>query len=361
MARFIELIRFYQFGPAGDGAVANLEEEKMIIPPKCKPSIVYQPFVKRVAFLIAILLFGVCPINASAFEILLGTDESGTLSHFTGRTICRLINQHADGIECRIKSSSGYVDNLTNLQDGSLDMALTGSRILYDAVNKSDYFAFLDIDYSILRTLLPLYEIPLTLVVRSDAKIDKLADLKGKRVNAGAPRSLQQLALAKIMEAKSWSRQDFSLVVELPASQSQDTMAFCYGRVQAMVHIGVHPDPALQQVFKLCQAKLVGLQDDAIAALVEDHPAYWPVEIAADTYQAQPEKVATYGVRMVLAASSDLDDETVSKILDALYRNRQRLQSAHPALAALAPQDVSQAETGIQLHPAAEQFFAEKR
>jgi len=92
-----------------------------------------------------------------------------------------------------------------------------------------------------------------TLVVRSDAGINSLAELNGKRINAGAPRSLQRLAVDTIVTAKNWSRSDFSLVAELSASQAQDTLAFCHGTVQAMVHIGVHPDSSLQQLMRLCE------------------------------------------------------------------------------------------------------------
>ena len=62
--------------------------------------------------------------------------------------------------------------------------------MLHDAMNKSGNFEFLDISYDNLRTLAPLYDDPITLVVRSDAKIASLAALKGKRINAAiAPAS----------------------------------------------------------------------------------------------------------------------------------------------------------------------------
>ena len=56
-----------------------------------------------------------------------------------------------------------------------------------------------------------------------------------------------------------------------------------------MVHIGVHPDSSLQQLFKLCKADLVNMDDSDIEKLVNDHPAFWKIEIAADTYPSQPE------------------------------------------------------------------------
>ena len=317
-------------------------------------------FFKR-AFLISVfLVVGLFPSAADAFDILFGTGETGTFSHFTGRTICRLINRYSEDINCETVPAPDDVHNLTNLQGGSLDLGLIDSRMLYDAINKTGDFEFLDINYDNLRALAPLYDVPVTLVVRSDARITSLEELKGKRINAGAPRSLQHLAVDTIMKAKNWSRGDFSLVEELPASQSQDSMAFCHGTIQAMVHIGVHPDSSLQQLFKLCKAGLVNMDDSDIEKLINDHPAFLKINIADDTYPSQPKGVTTFGTRAMLVASKDIDDQTVYKILDAIYSNRKRLKSAHPALSLFTVAAAQKKDTIIQLHPGAAKYFSDQ-
>ena len=318
-------------------------------------------FFKRATIISLFLCVGLFPFTAYAFDILLGTGETGTFSHFTGRTICRIINKHAEDMNCKTVPASDDVHNLTNLQGGSLDIGLIDSRMLHDAMNKTGYFEFLDISYDNLRALFPLYDVPVALVVREDAGITSLAELKGKRINAGAPRSLQHLAVDTIMKAKNWSKGDFRLVEKLPASQSQDTMAFCHGTVQAMVHIGVHPDSSLQQLFRLCKAGLVNLDDNDIEKLVSDHPAFWKIDIAADTYPSHPKGVTTFGTRAMLVASEDLDEQTVYRIIDAIYSNRKRLKRAHPAIAPFTVEmDKEQNNfAGIQLHPGATKYFSE--
>ena len=307
-------------------------------------------------FIYEVLLF---PFSANAFDIRLGTGEPGTFSHFTGRMLCRVINSHTSDMNCQTVPTSDDVYNLTNLRGGSLDIGLVDSRMLLDAINKTGLFKFLDISYENLRALAPLYDIPITLVVRDDAGIASLKDLKGKRVNAGSPRSIQYLAVDTIMKAKNWSKKDFSLVGELPPSHSQDTMAFCHGEMQAMVHIGVHPNSYLQQLFKLCEANLVNMDDSDIEKLVNDHPAFWKIDIAANTYPSHPEEVTTFGTRAMLVASEDLDEETVYKIIDAIDSNQKRLSSAHPALSLFSVDTAQKSATGIQLHPGAAKYFSE--
>jgi TRAP transporter TAXI family solute receptor len=136
-------------------------------------------------------------------------------------------------------------------------------------------------------------------------------------------------------------------------------MAFCYGTVQAMVHIGVHPDPSLQQLLERCKAVLADMNDNDTEKLVNDHPAFSKINIAANTYPSHPKGVTTFGTRAMLVASEDLDEQTVYKIMDAIYSNRKRLQSAHPALSSFTVQSAGKNDTGIQPHPGAAKYFSE--
>ncbi len=319
-------------------------------------------FFRRVPIICLFLIVGACifPFSANAFDILLGTGEPGTFSHFTGRVLCRVINSHTSDINCQTVPTPDDVYNLTNLQGGSLDIGLVDSHMLYDAVNKAEKFEYLDISYDNLRSLMPLYDVPVTLVVRKDAKITSLAGLKHKRINVGSPGSSQSLAVGNILKAKNWSKKDFSLFQELPASHSQDTMAFCQGDTQAMVHIGVHPNSELQQLFKLCEADMVNMDDDDIQKMITGHHAFSSMNITAGIYPTHPESVTTFGTRMMLVSSTDLDEETVYKIIDALYRGRKYLKSAHPALGSLAVSSSDKPDTGVKLHPGAVKYFSEQ-
>ena len=316
-------------------------------------------FFKRALIISAFLTVGLFPFSANALDILLGTGEPGTFSHFTSRILCRIINNYSDDLNCKTVPTPDDVNNLTNLRGGALDIGLIDSRMLLDAINKTGQFKFFDINYENLRVLAPLYDVPITLVVRSDAKITSLDELQGKRINAGFPLSPQHLAVDTIMKAKNWTEKDFILFGEIAASKSQDTMAFCHNTVQAMVHIGVHPDSSLEQLLRLCEADLVNMDDNDIQKLVNDHPAFWKINIAADTYPSQKKGITTFGTRAMLVVSEDLDEETVYQIIDAIYSNRERLKNAHPSLSLFPASAAQKSATGIQLHPGAAKYFKE--
>ena len=319
------------------------------------------PILSAVAMVLAFAcLAALTPSSAGALDILVGTDEIGSFSHFTGRTVCRFVENELEDITCQPVPGPGDVHNLTNLRVGSLDMALIDSRMLHDAIHQTGYFRFFDIRYDSLRTVSILSDLPIALIVRSDARIDSLDSVKGKRINAGAPRSPEHLAFDTILAAKGWTPGDFSLVEELSSSQSVDTMAFCHGTIQVMLHIGVHPNNALSQLIRLCDARIGDLLDADIQKLVDKHPAFSAIAIPAGTYPYQQEAISTFGTRAVLVASIDLDVGTVSRITEVIYRNRQQFKAAHPALSPF-PEDAPPGDAlGIPPHPGVLQFFSER-
>ena len=317
-------------------------------------------FLGRVR-IVSLFLIGVCifPLAANAFDIRLGTGEPGSFSYFSGRVLCRIINSQVDDIHCQQVPAIDDVHNLTNLQGGSLDISLVDSRTLFDAIEKTGNFEFLDISYENLRALAPLYDIPITLIVRNDAGITSLTDLKGKRINAGNPGSLQDLAVDTILKAKKWSRDDFSLVGVLPPIKAQDTKAFCYGTMQAMVYIGIHPDFSLRRLLKTCNGDLLSMDDSDIEKMVNDHPAFWKIDLPAGTYSSDPEKVVTFGTRAMLVASDGLDTETAYKIIETIDNNRKRLSTTHSALSLFSPDTARKSATGIELHSGAAKYFSD--
>ena len=310
------------------------------------------------SILVVFMILGFCCVPANALDILIGTSKAGTSSHFTGRLIERVVSKQVKDFNCKTVPASGDIHNLTNLLEGSLDISLIDSRMLHDAINKIGNFKFLDIDYQNLTVLAPLYDVPFTLIVGDNVGITNLDGLKGKRINIGAPLSLQRLSIETILAAKNWSKNNFSLVAEISDSQSQDTMAFCHGTIDAMIHVGVHPDPSLQQLFKLCKAKTADMNDTDIQSLVHRHPAFSKFTIPSGTYPSQTSDIITFGTQTLLVASQNFDEETAYAILNAIYRNHKKFSNAHPSLTLKKPDIKQMSYAGIKLHAGTLKYFS---
>ena len=154
-------------------------------------------FVQRVYGVLVYMLL--IPSLCLSFDLTLGTGSRDTFSYFAGKLVCRAIHRSGADVSCQVIPSDNFTDNLTNLQNGSLDLALTNSKIIYDAFHGEGVFQFVSMDYSQLRLLMPLYRTPIVLVARRDSKIDVFADMVGKKVNGGMSFSLQKIVFDELI------------------------------------------------------------------------------------------------------------------------------------------------------------------
>lgn len=319
-------------------------------------------FLKYRLFIPILLLFtasltSFSSVPCRAYEMLLGTDEVGTFSYFAGRTICRAVTKYGADVSCKAVVAPDHTHNLTNLQGGSLDLALVNSKLLQDALTHSGLFKYMDIKYDNLRYLMPLYKVPISLLVRQDSKIKTVEDLKGKRVNGGEPLSLQDLIFSDVMTAMGWQISDFSLYQNLPAASAQDFIAFNNGTVQAMLHIGVHPDTNIKRQMSESRGTVVGLSGGVISKLVDAKKGYSRCVIPAETYSEISGNLETMAIESLLITNEDMDDSMVKTLLDALVSAKIQLNQAHPCLLGTDIKKNSVEGSDISPHAAAVTYF----
>jgi len=317
-------------------------------------------------FILALVLFFSSFSTSSALEILLGTSQSGTFDYRTGRTICRMLNSLAEGLECKVRpaDAAGHaevaVHNLTNIRSGSLDLGIVDSTQQANAFNQSGRFEFTDIRYDNLRSLFSLNSIPFTLITYRGSGIKSFEDLRGKSVNIGNQGSSQREIMNSLLAAKNWSKKDFRLVEQIATSRSQDSMALCHRNVDAIVRVNVHPDSTIEQVVRLCQAEIVSVSGPDIMKFIEQNPAYQAIDIPAGTYTSNPSPVATVGLKATLITTEEMDEESVYTIVRTLFENLDRLKRSHPSFASLAPAGMLTGSLTAPLHRGAIRYYREK-
>lgn len=310
----------------------------------------------RPALFLNILLFllvSLTPVQSvNSFELLVGTGMPGTFSQFTARAMCRLLVRQNEEITCAPISSGDELDILTNVQGGSLDLALVDSQLLSDSLSGKGAFKFLDISYEQLRIITPLYNIPVIFIVRPEADIGSYQQLLGKRINIGAPGSPLKYLIKTYMAAMGWTEDDFSLVTELSSSMYQDKIAFNQGTIQAMAYRGVHPDPGIEHLLSQGQATLIGLDGDGAKKTIALYPGVSLQNLTETGYRKQPGPLHTFGTSMVLVTSADMDNETVRLVTQTLSENEAFFQAVHPSLSAFSVNVRPELYGGLKVHEA---------
>lgn len=311
-------------------------------------------------YLIASLLFLILLFAAHscrAFDLYIGTGKPDSFSYFAGKSVCSSIKKLDKKVTCRLTPSMDGTDTLTNLQVGSLDLALVSSKTIYDAFHKAGLFQYIKIDYDELRLLMPFYRSPISLIVRRDAKITKVDDLVGKRVNGGGFNSLENQIFKELLQLKKWSKGDFPLYQNLPSSNAQDFLALKNGSVQAMLHVGMHPDWRLKRLLDQEKNSLLALDDTDIMQMIEKKIGFCSCKIPEGTYPGLDAPLKTLGMETFLIATSDTDDATVELVLTAVNEAKQQLQHAHPAFMKEKVKISTLNNSYLHPHPSALMFF----
>ena len=320
-----------------------------------------RPVVSWFRLLALSLLISLLSVQSlQAFEVLVGTGMPGTFSQFTARAMCRIMERQDENLSCNLINSADEVDILTNVQGGSLDFALVDSQLLSESISGKGSFEFLDISYEQLRIVTPLYNVPVVVIVRSDAGIDSYQQLPGKRINIGAPGSQVKYLVEAFMDAQGWTDDDFTLVTEISSSMYQDKIAFNQGTIQAMVHRGVHPDPQIGQLLTQGQADLIGLSGDSISKTIAALPGVSAQTLAEAGYKNITVPIETFGTTMVLVTSADMDNETVRLLTDALHENQAFFQAVHPSLSTFSVNSKPELYGGLKVHEAVLEWIEAK-
>lgn len=315
---------------------------------------------KNALMLAAVAMFSAAADVAFAEEnVTIGTAGVTGVYYPAGGAICRLVNRgrKEHGIRCTVESTGGSINNLESIHKGELELGVIQSDLLYAAYTGTEVFSDVGADKKI-RGVFALHPEPFTVVVRKDAKIDSFDELKGKKVYLGAPGSGMRATMEELMKQKGWTKKSFSSIVDLKSSdQSQ---ALCGGKIDAMVYAGGHPNGAIQQITSMCPTKIIDIEPEMVDALIAHHPYYSHATIPGGMYVGNPKDVHTFGVKAVLAASEDLDEETVYQMVKAVFDNIDNFKTLHPVFATLNPKMMTLTGSNIPVHPGALRYFREK-
>lgn len=312
------------------------------------------------SLLLTALVFTGQPATAAENIVTLGTAGVTGVYYPAGGAICRLVNRTRKdtGIRCTVESTGGSINNLESVRKGDLDMGVVQSDLLYNAYEGREVFADVGADRD-LRILFSLHAEPFTVVARKDAGINSFDDLKGKRVNIGAPGSGMRATMEDMMQRKGWTNKSFAGIIDVKSGDV--TNALCGGHIDAMVFAGGHPNGTIQQITSSCDTRIVNVSGSVIEKLVKEHPFYAYATIPGGMYPGNSKDVSTFGVKAMLIASSRMDDETAYQIVKSVFDNLDNFKTLHPVFATLdAKHMVIDSEGVAPMHPGALRYFQEK-
>lgn len=252
-----------------------------------------------------------------------------------------------------VQATKGSDENLRLLDAGRGNIAFVSGDALSSAWNGSEDAGF-KIPLKKLRGIAALYPNYIQIVARADSGIVTLADLKGKRISVGAPRSIAEQNARAILKGAGLAYKDFGRVDYLPLGESIELLKD--RQIDALVQSAPLGVSALRDLAAVVNSVIVPIPPDVVKKI--NDPAYLVAELPRDTYRGQTIDVPGIAVQNYLVTLDDAGDDMVYAVTKALWANLNALKTAHSAATSI---DLKRAVEGmpVPLHPGAERYYKE--
>ncbi|MEO3386893.1 TAXI family TRAP transporter solute-binding subunit [Mesorhizobium sp. CAU 1741] len=282
-------------------------------------------------------------------RVSIGTGGTGGLFYVIGAGMAEVLNTHVDGMTARAEVTGASVENIRRVAAGQMTFGFSSSSTLYEAsVGEGPFEEALPV-----AGMAYLYPAVLQIATTADTGIETMDDLDGKRINLGPPGSNSAVLVQRMLEA--YDVFDASNAQFL--SYNEGTSALMNGTVDATVVLAGAPTAALIDLGAQRDMRLIPIEQDRLAEMVETYPFYQFYEIPAGTYTGQENGVMAINDPATIFTATEVPEETVYGITKALFDNLAEIQEIHPQAKEISVENAT--NSPIDLHPGAQRYFDE--
>jgi TRAP transporter TAXI family solute receptor len=290
--------------------------------------------------------------RAQAFINVLTGGTSGVY-YPLGVAIGKIYSDKIPGVKTQVQATKASVENLILLQQGRGEIAFTLGDSL-KAAWEGDAEAGFKTKLDRLRTIGAIYPNYMQIVATADSGIKTLADLKGKSLSVGAPKSGTELNSRAILAAAGLSYRDIGKIEYLPFAESVDLMK--NRQLNATLQSAGLGVASLKDLSTSTDITVVAVPKEVVDKI---GPPFVPVIIPANTYAGQDKDVPTAAVINYLVTSSAVSDDLAYQMTKLIFESLPELANSHVAGRDIKLESAVMGSP-VPLHPGAIRYYKEK-
>ena len=312
-----------------------------------------------------ILLFAVISLLFFSFSsawaqktvrLSIATGGTGGVYYPMGGGMANILSKYIPYLEATAEVTTASVDNCLLVGKGKAELAFIMADTGWDAYMGKAQFK----EKVALRTLAVLYPNNMHVVTVAGKGIDKVADLKGKRVSTGAPGSGTEVMGLRVIEANGLDPNKDMTRDKLGVSESAGALKD--GKIDAFFWVGGLPTAAITDLGATPGIKIRLLNSaDAVPKMREKYgPLYVKGVVPAKTYPGQDTDVPIAVVWNVLICNEKMKGDVAYDILKTLFDHKAELVASHRDARYLSLESQAGGGSPIPFHPGAIRYFEEK-
>jgi hypothetical protein len=291
--------------------------------------------------------------SAATFVNVLTGGTSGVY-YPLGVTLSQIYGEVIADSKVQVQATKASAENLNLLQAGRGEIGFSLGDSVSDAWKGNADAGFAK-PLDKLRAIASVYPNYIQIVALADANVKSLADLKGKRISVGAPRSGTELNARAILRAAGLSYNDFAKVEYLPFGESVELMK--NRQIDVTLQSAGLGVAALRDLSAAVKVNFVPIPAEVVAKVGD--PAYQAAKVPADTYEGQTADIDTVAINNLLVTHEKVSDDVAYQMTKGIFDNLERLGTSHSAARQIKLEKAAEG-LPIPLHPGAEKFYREK-
>jgi TRAP transporter TAXI family solute receptor len=286
----------------------------------------------------------------------IATGGTGGVYYPLGGGFGNLIGKHIPGMNGTAQVTGGSVANLQLIATGKADIAFTQVDAAWDAINgKGKFPSKLPIT-----ALVVMYPNHMHVVTVEGTGIEKVEDLKGRRVSTGSPGSATEVYANRVLEAAGLDHEKDIRKERLGAAESVNALKD--KKIEAFFWVGGIPTAAVTDLAATPNTKIKILD---IASYVPKMnakygPLYAEAVIPAATYKGMDKDAHNSTVWNIMAVNAKMPEDLAYQLTKLMIEKRDDLALVHKEALNIKPEWQTSTRAGIPWHPGAMKYFKEK-
>ena len=289
-------------------------------------------------------------------RLSIATGGTGGVYYPLGGGMANVLSKYIPFLEATAEVTTASVDNCRLIGAGKGELALIMADTGWDAYQGKAQFK----EKIPLRTVAVLYPNNMHIVTMEGKGIEKVTDLKGKRVSTGAPGSGTEVMALRVIEAYGLDPTKDMTRDKLGVSESAGALKD--RKIDAFFWVGGLPTAAVTDFGATpgIKIKLIG-HVEAVPKMRETYgPIYVKGVIPAKTYPGQAVDIPIAVVWNLLVCHENMKGDIAYDIVKTLFDHKPELIASHREASSLALEHQAGGGSPIPFHPGANRYYAEK-
>ena len=290
-------------------------------------------------------------------NISIATGGTGGVYYPLGGGMAAALSKYVPGMQATAEVTGGSVDNLKLIGSGKPYIGLAMADASLDAYRGEDKFKGNKIP---LKTLMVLYPNHMHVVSVEGRGVNKIGDLKDKRVSTGSPGSATEVMAFRVIEAAGLDKDKDMRRERLGVAESVNAVKD--GKIDAFFWVGGLPTAGVTDLANTPNTKIRMVDHaDLVPAMNKKYgDLYVEDSIPKETYRGMDADNKQATVMNILVANASMDDKTAYNIVKTIFDKRDDLINVHKAATFFKLESQKNSATPIPFHPGAIKYLAEK-